>query len=282
MRIDLHTHSTHSDGTQTSTELMYAAAAADLDVVALTDHDTTHGWSEASRAVSETGVILMPGIEISCAVDGISVHLLGYLIDPRDPALMIELEHVRYSRRTCAQRMVDKLAPDTGLTWAMVQQQCGPDTTIGRPHIADALITHGIVVSREEAFVSYLASSSKYHVSHYAPDPAYATRLVRAAGGVPVMAHPFAGKRGRTVGHDVIERMTDAGLAGLEVYHRDHDDDDVQKGLALAERLALLVTGSSDYHGAGKLNQLGENSTAPDVFEQIKEQGTLDVEVVSP
>lgn len=274
MRIDLHTHSTQSDGTETPAEVMRSAAEAGLDVIALTDHDTTRGWGQAARAVAETGVTLVPGIEISCAYDGISIHLLGYFIDPLDAALLGELERARSSRRTRAQRMVEKLAPDTGLSWDQVQEQFGADTTIGRPHIADALIAAGVVASREEAFAAYLASGSKYHVSHYAPHPAVATRLVRGAGGVPVMAHPFAAARGRTVGSDVIEGMADAGLAGLEIYHRDHTDEAIGQGLQLAERLGLLVTGSSDYHGTGKENQLGENTTSPEVLEQLVAEAT--------
>ncbi|WP_446664705.1 PHP domain-containing protein [Flexivirga sp. B27] len=274
MRIDLHTHSTQSDGTEAPGDVMRSAAAAGLDVVALTDHDTTRGWGQAARAVAETGVTLVPGIEISCAYDGISIHLLGYFIDPLDAALLGELERARSSRRTRAQRMVERLAPDTGLRWEQVQEQFGADTTIGRPHIADALVAAGVVASREEAFAAYLGSNSKYHVSHYAPDPAFATRLVRAAGGVPVMAHPFAAKRGRVVDVEVIEGMADAGLAGLEIHHRDHTQEAIGQGLQLAERLGLLVTGSSDYHGTGKENQLGENLTDPQVLEQLAEQAT--------
>ena len=274
MRIDLHSHSTQSDGTETPADVMRSAAKAGLDVVALTDHDTTRGWGQAARAVAETGVTLVPGIEISCAYDGISIHLLGYFIDPLDAALLRELERARASRRTRAQRMVERLAPDTGLTWQQVQEQFGVETTIGRPHIADALVASGVVASRDEAFAAYLASGSKYHVSHYAPHPSVATRLVRGAGGVPVMAHPFAAARGRIVGPDVIEGMADAGLAGLEIYHRDHTDEAIGQGLQLAERLGLLVTGSSDYHGTGKQNQLGENLTSPEVLEQLVEQAT--------
>ncbi|WP_265446112.1 PHP domain-containing protein [Flexivirga meconopsidis] len=282
MLIDLHTHSTQSDGTQSPADLMRSAADARLDVVALTDHDTTRGWGEAARAVRDVGVALMPGIEISCAVDGVSVHLLGYLVDPLDAALLGELEHARASRRTRAQRMVERLAPDTGLTWADVKEQFGAETTIGRPHIADALVRRGVVASRDEAFASYLASGSKYHVSHYAPDPALATRLVRSAGGVPVMAHPFAGARGRVVDESVIERMADAGLAGLEVHHRDHSDSEIGAGLRLADRLGLLVTGSSDYHGSGKQNELGENTTDPAVFDKIVEEATSGTQVIRP
>jgi predicted metal-dependent phosphoesterase TrpH len=282
VRIDLHTHSTQSDGTQTPAEVMQAAADAGLDVVALTDHDTTRGWGQAARAVRDTGVTQVPGIENSCAYDGISIHLLGYFIETLDPPLLAELERARTSRRTRAQRMVELLAPDTGLTWLQVQEQFGADTTIGRPHIADALVAAGVVASRDEAFAAYLSSRSKYHVSHYAPDPAHATRLVRAAGGVPVMAHPFAAARGRTVEVEVIERMADAGLAGLEVHHRDHTDAAVGQGLRLAQRLGLLVTGSSDYHGTGKQNQLGEHTTSPQVLEQLVAQATSGTGPITP
>lgn len=261
---------------------MQSAARAGLDVVALTDHDTMHGWGEAARAAREVGVTLVPGIEISCASDGISVHLLGYFVDPLDALLMAELEHARASRRTRAERIVERLGPDTGLRWEQVQEQFGADTTIGRPHIADALVAAGVVGSRDEAFASYLSSGSKYHVSHYAPDPVHATRLVRAAGGVPVMAHPFAAARGRTVDDEVIEGMAEAGLAGLEIHHRDHTDEAVGAGLALAERLGLLVTGSSDYHGSGKDNALGENTTSDVVLEQLVGQATSGVGLVQP
>jgi len=282
VRIDLHTHSDQSDGTQAPADVMRAAADAGLDVVALTDHDTTRGWGQAARAVRDTGVTFVPGIEISCAADGISIHLLGYFVDPLNATLLAELERTRASRRSRARRMVERLGPDTGLTWEQVQEQSGAEVTVGRPHIADALIASGVVASREEAFASYLSSGSKYHVSHYAPDPAHATRLVRAAGGVPVMAHPFATARGRTVEADVIERMVDAGLAGLEVHHRDHSAEEVGQGLRLAERLGLLVTGSSDYHGAGKANDLGENTTSPEVFRQLVEQATSGTGPIRP
>ena len=261
---------------------MRSAQRAGLDVVGLTDHDTTRGWAAAAAAVQDTGVALVPGIEISCAADGISVHLLGYLIDPADAELLGELEHARASRVTRAQRIVDKLAPDTGLTWAQVQQQFGAQTTIGRPHIADALVAQGVVADRDEAFATYLRGGSKYHVSHYAPDPVRATELVRAAGGVPVMAHPFAASRGRVVQDEVIRNMAAAGLAGLEAHHRDHDQAQTDHAVALAGELDLFVTGSSDYHGTGKRNRLGENLTQPEVLARIEQQARSETRVVRP
>ncbi|MEP7192988.1 MAG: PHP domain-containing protein [Actinomycetota bacterium] len=274
MRIDLHAHSTASDGTQSPAEVVGSAAEAGLDVVALTDHDTTSGWGEAALAATHLGIALVRGIEISCQHRGISIHLLGYLQDPEAPGLLAELEQSRQSRGTRAQRIVERLSADVPLQWEDVLEQIGPGATIGRPHIADAMVAKGIVSTRTDAFATYLKNGSPYYVSHYAPDPVRAVRLLGEAGGVAVMAHPFASLRGRVVPDSVIEAMMAAGMAGLEVYHRDHSDDQVRHGLDLASALGLFVTGSSDYHGDGKPNRLGENTTDPDVLQQIEELAT--------
>lgn len=274
MRIDLHTHSLASDGTEPPAAVVAAAAAAGLDVLALTDHDTTRGWAEAADAAVRLGVVLVPGIEISTKVNGISVHLLGYLIDPQAPGLLTEIERARESRRGRAARMVELLAKDVPITLDDVRAQVADDATIGRPHIADALVARGVVPDRSTAFAHLLADSGPYHVPHYAPDPVDAVRLVREAGGVPVMAHPFAGRRGRVVDDTVIRRMAAAGLAGLEVEHRDHDEAERAHGRELADELGLFTTGSSDYHGTGKPNRIGENLTDPSVLEQIEAQAS--------
>ena len=274
MRIDLHTHSNASDGTQPPADVMASAAHAGLDVVALTDHDTTAGWEEATAAAVRHGIGLVRGIEISCASDGISVHLLGYLHDPADAALLAELERSRSSRHTRAERIVRKLSADVPITYEEVLETAAPGATVGRPHIADALVAKGVVSTRDDAFADYLYTGSPYHASHYAPDPVTAVRLVNAAGGVAVMAHPFAGRRGRLVDDDVIEAMAAAGLAGLEAHHRDHTPEDVAHAEQMARRLGLFVTGSSDYHGAGKVNVLGENTTAPSVLREIEERAS--------
>ena len=208
----------------------------------------------------------MRGIEISCARDGISVHLLGYLHDPANAALMVELERSRSSRHTRAERIVRKLSADVPITYEEVLETAAPGATVGRPHIADALVAKGVVATRDDAFADYLYTGSPYHASHYAPDPVTAVRLVNDAGGVAVMAHPFAGRRGRLVDDEVIEAMAAAGLAGLEAHHRDHTPADVAHAEEMARRLGLFVTGSSDYHGAGKVNLLGENTTSPAVL----------------
>jgi len=281
MRIDLHTHSNASDGTQSPAQVIVSAAEAGLQVVALTDHDTTAGWAEAVAAAGPNGIALVRGIEVSCKHEGISIHLLGYLQDPAAPGLLEELERSRESRLTRAQRIVERLSRDLPLSWDDVLEQFEPVATIGRPHIADAMVAKGIVGSREAAFADYLYDGSPYYVSHYAPEAVMAVRLVVQAGGVAVMAHPFASARGKVVDDSVIEAMADAGMAGLEVHHRDHTDEQVRHGLQLAASLQLFVTGSSDYHGAGKVNLLGENTTDPVVLQQIESLAT-GVEVLWP
>ncbi|MFP5334440.1 MAG: PHP domain-containing protein [Actinomycetes bacterium] len=275
MRIDLHTHSTASDGTGSPADVVAEAAREGLDVVALTDHDTTAGWREAQEAALELGVVLVPGTEVSCSHHGISVHLLSYLQDPDDERLGAEMRRARESRETRAERMVERIAADYPLlSWEAVLDHTGRGATIGRPHIADALVAVGYFSVRDEVFATVLNDRSPYYVSHYAPDPVTAVRLVRQAGGVPVFAHPLARSRGRVVGDDVIEAMVDAGLAGLEVDHRDHTDGAREHLRGLARRWDLVVTGSSDYHGTGKVNRLGENTTAPDQLDRLLAQAT--------
>ncbi|HEY8621655.1 MAG TPA: PHP domain-containing protein [Dermatophilaceae bacterium] len=274
MRIDLHTHSSASDGTQSPADVMRSAAEAGLDVVALTDHDTTASWAEAAAAAEGYRIALVRGIEISCQHEGISIHLLGYLQDPAAPGLLEELARSRESRETRAQSIVERLSRDLPLHWEDILEQIEPGATIGRPHIADTLVAKGIVTSREEAFADYLYNGSPYYTSHYAPDPVLAVRLVGQAGGVAVMAHPFASVRGSVVDDSVIEAMAAAGMAGLEVHHRDHNPEQIRHGLDLAASLGLFVTGSSDYHGAGKPNQLGENTTDPVVLQRIESMAT--------
>jgi hypothetical protein len=268
--IDLHTHSTASDGTEPPAVVVERAVEAGLGTVALTDHDTTRGWDEASEAARAHGIRLVPGIEVSCSRRHQSIHLLAYLPRPDDPSLTAELERARHSRDTRLERMVGLMAADgipvsVEAVWAEVEE----GATAGRPHIADALVTAGVVAHRDEAFERWLSNTSPYYVAHYAPDPVRAVELVRAAGGVPVIAHPWSSIRGRVVADALIEEMRDAGLFGIEVHHRDHTPDAVRHLTSLARSLGLSVTGSSDYHGDGKLNRLGENTTRPEVLEEI-------------
>jgi 3',5'-nucleoside bisphosphate phosphatase len=272
--IDLHAHSSASDGTESPAELVRAAAAAGLDVIALTDHDTTSGWAAAADALP-AGLTLVRGAEISCAVGGVSLHLLAYLFDPTDAALTAELDHAFDDRVPRAQAIVDKLAAaGHPITWQQVLDQTVAGTTVGRPHIADALVVAGVTPDRNTAFTELLSNDGPFFVDHYAVDPVRAVQLVRAAGGVPVFAHPAASHRGRIVDESVIVRLAEAGLAAVEVDHRDNPPEARVRLRELARDLGLLVTGASDYHGAGKPNRLGENTTDPEVFAALVAQAT--------
>ncbi|PPK98773.1 hypothetical protein CLV92_101474 [Kineococcus xinjiangensis] len=269
MRIDLHTHSSASDGTQPPAEVVASAAQAGLDVIALTDHDTTAGWTEAMAAGERLGVRVLPGTEISCRIEGRSVHLLSYLHDPAEPVLAETMLDGRSSRVQRARLMTERLGSEVGITWDDVLAQVSDGATIGRPHIADALVAAGVVPDRQTAFETWLHAGSRFFVPHPAPDPIEAVRMVRAAGGVPVFAHPLATARGCVVSIPVIEAMAEAGLAGLEVEHRDHADSERRTLHDLARQLGLFTTGASDYHGAGKPNRLGEHTTDPEVLERL-------------
>lgn len=277
MRIDLHTHSSASDGTDAPDRVVAAAARAGLDVVALTDHDTTAGWSAAAAVVPATGVALVRGTEVSARARGISIHLLSYLQDPQHPALVTELDRTREARLHRAEAITARLGADFPVTWDDVLEQAAGAVVVGRPHIADALVARGVVPDRDAAFARLLRADGPYHVPHYAPAGPDAVRAIRASGGVPVFAHPGADARGRVVDDAVFDELADAGLAGLEVHHRDHGPGQVARLTTIAERLGLLVTGSSDYHGTGKANRLGENLTDPAVLAEIESRGFLEV-----
>ncbi|MGW4222299.1 PHP domain-containing protein [Streptomyces bauhiniae] len=274
MRIDLHCHSTASDGTDTPAELMRAAAGAGLDVVALTDHDTTRGYAEALAALPE-GLTLVTGAELSCRIDGVSLHLLAYLFDPEEPALLAERELVRDDRVPRAHAMIAKLnALGVPVTWEQVER-IAAGGTVGRPHIASALVELGVVPSVSDAFTpEWLADGGRAFVDKHETDPLEAIRLVKSAGGVTVLAHPAAAKRGRTVSPEAIAAMAAAGLDGLEADHTEHDQDTRTRLRGLARDLDLLVTGSSDYHGTRKTVALGENTTDPEVYGEIIRRAT--------
>lgn len=281
--IDLHTHSNLSDGTETPAQLVASAQAAGVDVLGITDHDTVGGWVEAQEAALREGVSLVRGIEISCSWGRASVHLLGYLTDPDDADLAAELAHARESRATRLERMVELMAADgIPITYEQVRAQVAPGATPGRPHIADALVANGTVRHRDEAFDDWLTSESRYYVGHYSPDPVLAVELVRAAGGVPVLAHPFTNARAGGASVELVEQLYAAGLAGLEVFHRDHGPKEVTLATELCQRLGMFMTGSSDYHGEGKLNRLGEHTTAPEALEAIEAASSGVTRVVRP
>ncbi|MEU1279885.1 PHP domain-containing protein [Streptomyces sp. NPDC005805] len=274
MRIDLHTHSTASDGTDTPASLVRAASAAGLDVVALTDHDTTRGHAGAAAALPE-GLTLVTGAELSCRLDGVGLHMLAYLFDAEDPELLRERELVRDDRVPRARAMVDRLRElGVPVTWEQVARIAG-DGSVGRPHIAEALVALGVVPSVSDAFTAdWLADGGRAYVEKHELDPFTAIRLVKAAGGVSVFAHPGAVKRGRTVPESALAELAAAGLDGVEVDHMDHDEATRARLRGLAGDLGLLVTGSSDYHGSRKTCRLGEYTTDPEIYGEITRRST--------
>lgn len=272
--IDLHTHSSVSDGTETPAELVRAALAAGLGTVALTDHDSTAGWQEAFDAAAGTGLSVVPGMELSTSRGWNSIHLLAYLVDPDDVALREETLHIREARLTRAESIVSRLAADFDISWPDVLAQTLHGATVGRPHIADALVARGIAANRSAAFADILHPKFGYFEPHYAPDPLTAVKLVRAAGGVPVLAHPGTRGRDAVVPDTEVKALVDAGLFGVEIHHRENTESGRERLYELASKYGLVVTGSSDYHGAGKPNRLGENTTEPEVLARIVADAT--------
>ena len=269
--IDLHTHTTCSDGTDTPFTLVKKALAAGITTLAITDHDTTAGWSEAVTAI-QPQIELVLGAEISClTTDGISVHMLGLLFDGENEQMQQMLADSRDTRVPRMRKMVELLSAD-GINISLddVYRAAPEGATVGRPHLADALVANGVVASRDEAFLDLLNNDSKYYVTHAAPTPVDAIGTIRRAGGVAVIAHPFASRRGQTLTPDSFASLVAAGLNGIEIFHRDQSEDERNQLLAIARELELAVTGSSDYHGTGKLNELGENTTSPAEWERLE------------
>jgi predicted metal-dependent phosphoesterase TrpH len=271
--IDLHTHSNFSDGTESPTTLLSKAMAHGITTLALTDHDTVAGWDEAI-AYLRRGLQLVLGSEISCQTDdGISVHMLGLLFDRQNPELMEMMATTRDNRYTRMSKIIEKLnAADYAITFEDVMAELSEGATLGRPHLADALVTKGYMKSRDQVFAEVLHNDSPFYVSHYSPTPLEAIVKIKAAGGVAVMAHPMSSLRSRVVAPETFVEYVEAGLDGIEVFHRDHTEANRNLLLGIAAELDLVVTGSSDYHGNGKLNLLGENVTAPAEFEKLVER----------
>ena len=269
--IDLHTHSSRSDGTDTPRELIRTAVTHGLSTIALTDHDTTAGWDEACIALP-IGIDLVLGAEISTLTqEGISVHMLGLLFDGEHPGMQAMLEESRDQRVPRMRKMIELMQKDGyKISLDEVLAQIPEGATLGRPHLADALVAKRIVGSRDEAFRELLHNDSKYYVSHLAPTPEDAIEMICAAGGVSVIAHPFASKRGEIISMEYFQQLKSAGLHGIEVDHRDHSVEERFELARIAVELDFVMTGSSDYHGNGKLNQLAENVTAPDQWERLE------------
>ena len=276
MLIDLHTHSNASDGTDSPSELIEKAISRGLDVIALTDHDTVGGWDEATAALknheSNSKLELVLGSEVSCqGEDGTSIHMLGLLFDPNYAPLISEFEKTRENRVTRMSRIISRLnEAGIEITIEEVNAQKRGDATLGRPHLADALVARGHVASREEAFNIFLHNGSKFYINHYSPSPEVAIRLIKEAGGVAVIAHPLASRSGRKIDLETLNQLIKAGLDGIEVDHRDHNEMERSELMRLAIEHDLVVTGSSDYHGTGKMNQLAEFTTHPEQWERLE------------
>jgi predicted metal-dependent phosphoesterase TrpH len=271
--IDLHTHTTCSDGTDRPRELVNKAIVQGLEVLGIADHDTTSGWEEATQALRGK-LQLVLGAEISClTTEGISVHMLGMLFDPNHIEMQTVLEETRDGRLPRMRKMIEKMrAEGMDISIEDVENAMPAGATMGRPHLADALVAKKIVKSREEAFVDLLHNDSRFYVSHAAPTPVEAIALIRRAGGVAVIAHPFASHRGQVLKAEDFEDLVAAGLNGIEVDHRDQNPDERAMLRVIAQELDLVVTGSSDYHGTGKLNSLAENHTNREQWQKLEAQ----------
>jgi predicted metal-dependent phosphoesterase TrpH len=271
--IDLHTHTTCSDGTDSPRELVNKAIVQGLQVLGISDHDTTAGWEEATQTLRGS-LQLALGAEISCLThDGISVHMLGMLFDPKHAEMQQVLEETRDGRLPRMRKMIEKMREE-GMEISIedVEKAMPAGATMGRPHLADALVAKKIVKSRDEAFIDLLHNDSRFYVSHAAPTPAEAIALIRRAGGVAVIAHPFASHRGQILQSEDFAELVAAGLNGIEVDHRDQNPDERAMLRVIARELDLVVTGSSDYHGTGKLNSLAENHTHREQWEKLEAQ----------
>ncbi len=269
--IDLHTHTTASDGTDSPFALVKKALATGVTTLGITDHDSTAGWAEAITAI-QPQIQLVLGAEVSClTTDGISVHMLGLLFDGDDEHMQQLLSDSRDTRLPRMRKMVELLQAD-GIDIALEDvYQAAPDqATIGRPHLADALVAKNIVATRDEAFSDLLHNESKYYVTHAAPTPADAIATIKSAGGVAVIAHPFASRRGQILTADSFQDLVAAGLDGIEVHHRDQNAAEQQVLIEIARELHLVTTGASDYHGTGKLNSMAENTTHPAQWEALE------------
>ena len=270
--IDLHTHTNRSDGTDSPADLVRHAHEAGIDVLGLTDHDTTEGWSEAGEAAIRTGVRLVRGIEISTRYAGAGVHLLAYLPDPDHPGLVAELDRVLDGRNSRLPAILERLeALGIDIAASDVRRLAGDAAALGRPHVADALVERKVVRTRDEAFARFLGPGGPAYVDRYAADLVATIGLVTAAGGVSVIAHPWAGRHDhRALDEAGLSALKAAGLAGVEVDHQDHDTATRSELRTLGRTLDVLMTGSSDYHGTGKVDHdLGCNTTAPEVFAEI-------------
>lgn len=282
---DLHCHTVFSDGTRTPLQLVQEARERGLDGAAITDHDTAAGWTEAVNAAREVGMPLICGTEMSThwplSAGKISVHVLAWLYNPDGRQLVELFARTRQRRLERARTMVANLARDYPISWESVCDQAkeGGATTIGRPHMADALVAAGVYRTRADAFAGVLSKRGPYYVSVETPTVTEAIRAIKDAGGVAALAHGGSFARNRVVlSDDQIRACVDCGLDALEVNHRENSPQQRTRLTKLAQRWGLLVTGGSDWHGQdGKPNMLGENSTDVPTVKEIARRGTIPV-----
>lgn len=275
---DIHCHTVFSDGTKTPAELVSEAKSKGLHGVAITDHDTTAGWEQAADAARAESLPLLRGTEITADDEHVSVHMLGLQYNPANPGIEALFARTREARLTRTKRMVELLSQDYPITWddVMAQVRQGERTTVGRPHIADALVAAGIYRTRSEAFAGAVSAGSKYYLPTPSPTTHEVVAAVRGAGGVCLIAHPGDPSRNRHCLSDrQIEALIAEGLDGLEVWHRGNPPEQRERLLAIARRHGLLVTGGSDWHGAGKPNELGENLTDDATVAEIIRRGAI-------
>ena len=273
--IDLHTHTTRSDGTDTPAQLIATAHRQAITMIGLTDHDTTAGYEEAVVAAYQYGIGLVRGIEMSAVCEGRSAHILGYLARP--DGLTEHCQSIRAARKERLLDMVRAMVDDQLLTDEDLRACEHNGATLGRPHIADALIRRGTVQHRDEAFDRFLAPGSRYYLPYRAPDITHVIDTIHHAGGVAIWAHPRAAARGEQASWQAIEQAIEAGLDGVEVHHRDNPEEDRAQLAQLAISHRILQTGSSDYHGTGKMNRLGEYTTSQTVVAALADRGALEV-----
>jgi len=267
--IDLHTHSNNSDGTNTITENVALALERGLGGIAITDHDTTAGYEEAAAAANGTTLLIVPGIEFSAEYEGASLHVLAYWADPADPALVEELKRLTDTRFRRGELMIEKLQElGYDISFEQVRAIAGDDL-IARPHVAQAMVQVGIVPTEKEAFDRFISDDGIAYVPKHALDPMDALRLIGAAGGVCVLAHPAMWKGNGAVPDALIEQMAAAGMGGLEVDHPDHDETQRAHYRALADRLELVPTGASDCHGARYDYRLGCETTPVELVDEL-------------
>lgn len=277
---DLHCHTVFSDGTETPATLVRLAKRIGLKGVAITDHDTMAGWSQARDEAQSCGLPLLYGTEVTAECGAVSVHMLAYQYDPDNAHISALFRSTREARLERAKRMVQRLSRDFPISWQSVLAQIkeGEQTTVGRPHMADALVAAGVYKTRSEAFAGAISGLSEYYIPTPSPTALEVVEAVRQAGGVSVVAHPGDFSRNAVLLSDAqIEELAAAGLGGLEVWHRGNDAKQRERLLGLANRLGLLVTGGSDWHGKGKPNHLGEHVTDDATVRSIMQRGALQV-----